>query len=326
MTYSAPGKLFLFGEYAVLGGGWSIVTAVDRRIVVNERPGDAYSLDGAVADSALPSLVLEHAGAGFDARAVHADATAFFSEGEKLGLGSSAASCAAFAGLGLGLGLGAIDDPDRAFEVAAGAHREFQGGRGSHADVAASVYGGTVAYRLLQPVPPFPRIAATAVDGRRVSFAEVSSLALPRGVRVRAYWLGAPASSTELIGRVEPAIEAGRADALDALESIAAAAERAMAALGESDIEQIFDAVRLSHAAMLQLGESTGAAIVPSEALRLFESARSYGIEGKMSGAGGGDFVVLFGEPTADWAKLELRYPGLWLEISGDEPGLRSAS
>ena len=43
MSFSAPGKLFLAGEYAVLAEGTAVVTAVDRRAVARFVPGGAPS-------------------------------------------------------------------------------------------------------------------------------------------------------------------------------------------------------------------------------------------------------------------------------------------
>ena len=38
LIVSAPGKLFLLGEYAVLDGCPAVVAAVDRRVAVRSRP------------------------------------------------------------------------------------------------------------------------------------------------------------------------------------------------------------------------------------------------------------------------------------------------
>ena len=78
------------------------------------------------------------------------DSAAFWSGGNKLGLGSSAAALTAWAGAW------------HAYAAAAGAaiaaptltrdwstlHRRFQGGRGSGIDVAASLHGGAIEFRL----------------------------------------------------------------------------------------------------------------------------------------------------------------------------------
>jgi phosphomevalonate kinase len=322
-TWSAPGKLFLFGEYAVLAGAWSVVAAVDRRVTAELRPGDAYTLAGAEATDDLPNRVLHAAGSSVDVRTIHCDVRAFFEREKKLGLGSSAASCVAMAALALN----DVTDRDRVFEVAGGAHRSFQHGRGSHADAASSVYGGLIAYRLLDSVPPFPRLAAAEVAGQRdVAFARVKGLAWPEGARARAYWLGEPASSVELIGRVEPAVEAGDAATLRALESIASSAEMALAALSALDGDaNLYDAVTAANGAMVELGAATGAPVVTPAALDVFATAEAHGIVGKMSGAGGGDFVLLVGPEDSDWSLLEAAHPGLWLDLGFDVAGVSPA-
>lgn len=315
--WSAPGKLFLFGEYAVLGGAWCLVAAVDHRVYAEERPGEAYTLEGAEASNDLPQRVLDAAGSPLDVRALHGDVREFFEGERKLGLGSSAASCVAMAALALG----DASDADRVFEVAGTAHREFQRGRGSHADIAASTYGGLIAYRLHEAVPPFPRLGAEAVDGTsQIAFAHLGRVPWPKKYRARAYWLGEPASSTELIGRVEPAISAGEPAALEALEAISTSAQQAIEALRtDADLLPI---VLRAHHAMRSLGAATGAPIVTEPAEELFQTAEGFDVAGKMSGAGGGDFAMLVGARDSNWAAIEARHPGLWLDLEFNVAGV----
>lgn len=156
------------GEYAVLRGAPAVVAAVDHRAVVRmdvtDQPfhsvtapgfaeqngrfewqdgairwlegGDAYGLLEAVLRAGAPQLPLS--------LALTLDTSAFHTSdrGQKLGLGSSAALCAA-------LSMALHDRVDMAPAlVAMAAHRALQSGRGSGADVAASLAGGVIDFRM----------------------------------------------------------------------------------------------------------------------------------------------------------------------------------
>ena len=97
----APGKLFLFGEYAVLGGAPAIVCATERAVRAHLRAeADGYQLVGVPPDvehAAWARRVIAAAGADPAlADRLRVDVSALYDDsGAKLGLGSSAASVAA---------------------------------------------------------------------------------------------------------------------------------------------------------------------------------------------------------------------------------------
>ena len=94
MIVSAPGKLILAGEYAVLRGGIAVVAAVRRRAVARVVPHDPGRVLSPFLDAA--ARVLESADAA-DAAAllrgsIEVDTSALHDGPTKLGLGSSAAA------------------------------------------------------------------------------------------------------------------------------------------------------------------------------------------------------------------------------------------
>ena len=139
MKTRAPGKLVLSGAYAVLEGAPAIATAVDRFVVAD-----------ALRTTPSPTPEVTAAFEGAPAPAV--DASALFggaSADQKLGLGASAAILVASLAAKLALERGPLADLELAsavFPRAVRAHAEAQGG-GSGVDVAASAFGGTIAFR-----------------------------------------------------------------------------------------------------------------------------------------------------------------------------------
>lgn len=124
MKASAPGKLVLLGDYAVLAGGPALVAAVDRRAV--------GATGGPIPPSAVVEAVLARAKLeGGRPELPEIDTRAFLDEhGQKLGLGSSAAVAVVTAALSLGR------DDERILRVALEGHRDAAGGVGSGVDVA----------------------------------------------------------------------------------------------------------------------------------------------------------------------------------------------
>ncbi|MEL6186908.1 MAG: hypothetical protein AAFU79_19970, partial [Myxococcota bacterium] len=116
MRWSAPGKLVLLGDYAVLEGARALVAAVDRRAVGRV---DAEGPRTEVVEAVLARARAE--GAGVDG--VRIDTAGFLEPGgQKLGIGSSAAVAVVTAALARGRG------DELTFEVALEGHRDAAGG------------------------------------------------------------------------------------------------------------------------------------------------------------------------------------------------------
>lgn len=300
---SAPGKLFLFGEYAVLAKGVCLVTATDRRVTAHahaEASPDGYQVLGAPdlsADTRLIAQVCREIGA--TPSHFSSDVRALYHQGVKLGLGSSAASTVAALATKL--------EGDALFEAAFRAHRRLQRGRGSCADVAASVYGGTLAYQLTEPQAPFQSIGPPMDDARAGLSARLRPFSWPDGARVEAIWTGRPASSSELIGRVEVAWADRPELVRGALLEIDRVA-RAAASLSH-DADALVSIVQEGEEAMRRLGAATGAPIVTPLHETLSAHATIHGARAKPSGAGGGDFSLLVGSRDLDWAALLATLP-----------------
>lgn len=308
---SSPGKLFLFGEYAVLAGGVAVVAAVDRRVTARRRAdADGYRIagsTGAAMSDALPRAAARAAGcdeAVIDA--ITCDISALYERGRKLGLGSSAASTAALLRLVL---------PDasaqRLFEVGFTAHRDIQDGRGSGADVAASCFGGLLGYKLRASQPPFTALDApttwdashTLVEAAQADI--VTNVSWPSSLRAVPVWIGEPASSTHLIGRVEESVGRAPRAIMDIFGRLDASARRALEAMHQGDAGEVLAQVAESGEAMAALGEVSEAPIITEAHQSLVAIAQRYGAEAKPSGAGGGDFSWVIGpREQVHWEEL----------------------
>lgn len=132
---SAPGKLVLAGEYAVLEGYPGLAMAVHRRVILTPSQHISRSRlwDAIAQNQDVPRFKI-------DSRALY--------EGQhKLGLGSSAAAAVCMAAF-----LRVPDIYRRALE----GHQRFSGGLGSGIDIAASYYGGLIRFQKAQATPIKP--------------------------------------------------------------------------------------------------------------------------------------------------------------------------
>jgi phosphomevalonate kinase len=170
VSASAPGKVVLAGEYAVLDGAPAICAALDRRARVKIVPsetdhhvvtapgfsaarGEFLAIDGelqwlaAGGDFPIVADVWHTANAAPSANlSLQLDTREFIDaeQGVKIGIGSSAALTTALAAA---LCEVTATDAD-ATRIAFAAHRQFQGGLGSGVDVACSSAGGLIEYRM----------------------------------------------------------------------------------------------------------------------------------------------------------------------------------
>jgi phosphomevalonate kinase len=303
---SAPGKLFLLGEYAVLDGAPALLTAVDRRVTVTVAPSDDDRWHLSAPGLDLDALTLEVDGsipAGLDGRthtqlrvfdavrtvvrctsalSISIDSTALFAAGHKLGLGSSAAVATALTAA-LSTAAGRSPSREQIRILATESHRAAQRGTGSGGDVASSSYGGLIRY-----------VRDTAP----------TSLVWPPELEIMAVITGTGSSTTDLVGKVADYAARDTARYRVDIARLAALAHQAQDALRSAD-----DFLRLASdyfSALVELDAHAGAGIVSEHHLRLHSLAADLGGVFKTSGAGGGDVGLVFcrrGESAARLAR-----------------------
>jgi phosphomevalonate kinase len=162
--------------------------------------------------------------------------------------------------------------PDTSLAALVGLHRAFQGGRGSGIDVAASLTGGVVEFRL---------------DVARAP--QVGSVRLPNSVGFAGIFAGRSASTPAFVAHFRAFQAARPAEAAALLRRLSATAEAGCAAVRGGAADGFIEAVAEYGRGLASLGEAIGADIVTAEHRQIGEHARRHGVAYKVSGAGGGD-------------------------------------
>jgi len=290
---AAPGKVFLAGEYGVLEGGTSVVAAVNR-VAVGEFIPELDAGSPLVAQAVKTTLAaLGEKGSALPAGSVWIDTGAFSASGEadegggvrKLGLGSSAATAACAVGAVMEMaGLPVAANRDLAFSLAESAHRAWQGGAGSGADVAAAVYGGVLQFTRPGGGTPVVRSIAGGLDTLQlVVFSSPTAISTTSQIR-----------SMRAFAEREPA----RYDGM--LAPVREAAERFVQSLAARHPRETIAALRAAGLALTSLGEAAAVPIVTPPFARAAAIAAELGGGAKPSGAGGGDVgVALFADREA---------------------------
>jgi len=282
---SAPGKVVLSGEYAVLDGAPAISVAIDRRASARVdgfdgqwhrvmapgfaeiegrfvmRDGVLEWLQGASEFELVDAVVRVVDALPAAGLSIELDTRAFVDadSGAKIGIGSSAALTVAL--------LAALRNSDDVYNDALTAHRRLQRGAGSGVDIASAVHGGLIEF---------------AGDTRNVT-----ELAWPTGLACRFVWTGVAVSTREKLAKLaatehrESRQQLGRAAA-----TMAAAWRSTDAVLNE--YPAYIDALR-------QFDVDHDLGIFDAGHDELAVRAASAGLVYKPCGAGGGDIGALLG-------------------------------
>lgn len=295
-TASAPGKVVLSGEYAVLDGAPAICMAVNRRArvtiansddkhhsvtapgfsdahglfqVENGEPvwladGDEFGLVGDVWRTANATVSRS--------LSIVLDTREFMDakSNVKLGVGSSAALTVA---LSAALCEVAATDADAA-DIAFAAHRQLQQGLGSGVDVACSSLGGLIEY---------------SMGGGRGS-----QMAWPEGLVFSLLWSGASANTGAKLQQL------GRSATQPSRAALSKASGRIANAWRNGSARSILDEYADYTAVLRDFSIDHELGIFDAGHAELVDAASAAGLVYKPCGAGGGDVGIILADNDAD--------------------------
>ncbi|MCP4000671.1 MAG: hypothetical protein GY727_07160 [Gammaproteobacteria bacterium] len=318
ITTSAPGKLLLTGEYAVLENAPAVSAATDLRATVEiysvntksselyvVNTGQRYSFNadlvgasrwindpgefGMLVNAALDvmhedGVTLGHnsaIGISICTRDFYQQAVDINNVPQKKGIGSSAAVAAA---LTAALQVSAGKDPD--MSTALKVHHYFQGAQGSGVDVVTSWFGGLI---------------AMSSGTSQMSMPRVQELAWPEDLFVMPVWTGQAASTTAKLSLVND-FKAGSPEVwAEVFAPVCSAARVAAAAWENASGDKILESIHCFSEALRQLDASASLGIWSEPHQELYSFANRSDVIYKPSGAGGGDFGIVF---TTDESQL----------------------
>jgi len=293
VSASAPGKIVLCGEYAVLDGAPSICFAVNKRAIVSIQqngkaehtvrcPGFAggsfrfsCSADGGFnwhADGEhLPDFSLLEYAWSAQSRAPSSsldlvlDTGEFIdsSTGSKYGLGGSAALMVA-----LVAALARLHDAAGELDGMINTHRRFQDGYGSGVDVATAFTGGVLAYRRGEP-------------------ASVQAMRWRSDLEYVVLWSGRSVSTMQKLSR----LAASDADNRSRVE-LGRASGKIVDAWQDADAKNIVALFHQYNEALAAFDDDHQLGIFDAGHAELVDLALSTGVVYKPCGAGGGDIGI----------------------------------
>ena len=317
---SAPGKMILLGEYAVLEGAPALVCAVNRRAYVGILPatGNEFTVhspslktgwqpfiltpnlkvrfDPNLSPNILNKLhffadIFESIMDGFRkygalaAMGIELETDAFYSTElhRKLGFGSSSALTTALT-KALSISSGFLLNENEIFLQALSAHRTAQGNMGSGIDIAASTFGGILEYKIEQipqKVNPWEELPLAVV------------------------WTGASASTSKMVQSVSMLKQENPLLYKTLIKQLSLFSEEGITAYKERQLDAFLATIRKFYDALTKLGNKSNTSIISEPHQLLAELAARHDAAYKPSGAGGGDIGLLFASSIENLAILK---------------------
>jgi phosphomevalonate kinase len=270
---SAPGKVVLCGEYAVLEGATATVCAIQRRAHLRWTETSQEITPEVKACIEIATKALHKSFPPFSV-----DVAAFKQDDKKLGLGASGASAACAAAALISAKNPTVDLGDvlpDILDLALSAHRAVSP-QGSGIDVATSVIGYVLEFQ-------------TTTEGPQINFLD-ASVRIPKLV----IWTGKSAQTSaflESISRVKRSQTEAYQAIIDDMKLVSADFARALKA---HEIDTIMERTSDYASLMQALGALAEIPIWTSEMEAITETVHKSDGVTKPSGAGGGDIMIAF--------------------------------
>lgn len=353
---TAPGKLYIAGEYAVIEPGYSaILVAVDRFIKVTL--GKANN-EGSVSiyDSVPISWSRDNEGIIFDQRdnrllyikeVINIVETyakdlgkqlSFYNikviseletnEGTKYGLGSSAAVTVAtvealckYYEIEL--------SREKLFKIAALANLSVNS-NSSCGDIAAAVYGGWISYTTFDKEWVLAQRGNTPLSqllNMNWAYLSIECLIAPKELELVVGWTGKPASTVRIVDNFKDRINDNSNIYNKFLHDSKSCVSKMIDAFKNKDIDEIQRQIQINRNLLVDLSKDLNLVIETPMLTKLCDIALGFNVYAKSSGAGGGDCGIAILKDTDnlfqlidEWEKAGVKYLPLKVyEKEGDK-------
>ena len=335
VTAQAPGKLYIAGEYAVVETGYpAVIVALNQFVTVTvtkaegigrinskqyqetsltwQRNGDEMVFDNRdnpfhyiLSAIRCTEMYARELGRNLSVYTMDIDSDLDANDGKKYGLGSSAAVTVAT--------VKALDQfyelhmtKAQLYKLAAIAHLDIQG-NGSLGDIAASVYGGWIAYRSFNK-------AWLAAERREHGLSElltmdwpqlsIELLQAPKDMQLLIGWTGSPASTSRLVDKIAIAQAKERVEYQTFLSASKNTLEGLIEGFRQQSLSAIQAGIRANRQLLNHLADLTGVEIETPILKQMCDLAELAGGAAKSSGAGGGDCGIALVDASVDQAAL----------------------
>lgn len=331
----APGKLYIAGEYAVVEPGYpAIIVALNQFVTVTVEKKDGYGSivskqyqenslmwqrdgDEMVFDNRdnpfhyilsaikMTESYAREQGKRLELYKLFVDSDLDSADGKKYGLGSSAAvTVATVKALNLFYDLRMTNS--QIYKLSAIAHLDIQG-NGSLGDIAASVYGGWIAYRSFDK-------SWLAAERREHSLSElldmdwpllqIDLLTAPAEMSLLIGWTGAPASTSRLVDKIAIAKVEKETQYREFLAESKAIILSMIHGFKTNSLSVIQSGIRDYRDLLTKLAQFSGVEIETPALIKLCQIAEKFGGAAKSSGAGGGDCGIVLADSKTPYEQV----------------------
>lgn len=336
ITEKAPGKLYIAGEYAVLEQDCpAILVALDQYVRVSISPSKSdtglihskqYSQDSIHWVRRGSKMVIDNRDNPFEyilsaisyterycleqnikmsVYDLHVNSDLDSADGKKYGLGSSAAVTVAVVKAILHF-YGVKADNDLIYKLSAISHYSVQG-NGSAGDIAASVYGGWLAYQTFDKAwlkkqlktKSLSEVISEAWPGLRIQ-----PLTPPSGMDLLIGWSQKPASTSRLVDETNANKKNLKREYLKFLNDSRICVLNMIRGFEENNIKLIQKQIGVNRRLLQHFAKINHISIEIPRLTELIEIANKFGGAAKTSGAGNGDCGIVITDQATDVKRL----------------------
>ncbi len=202
------------------------------------------------------------------------------------------------------------------YKLAAIAHLDVQG-NGSLGDIAASVYGGWLAYQSFDKEwLASARRRHTLTELLQMPWPQlnIELLQAPTNMRLMIGWTGSPASTSRLVDKIADAKSEQWGEYSRFLEGSRSVLQGMIEAFHNADIRGIQDGLRANRILLASLADLSGVQIETPALTKLRSLAEQAGGAAKSSGAGGGDCGIVLIDRGIDTTNLLAQWAAAQIE------------